>query len=152
MVPICEYQATIMVAYRSIDLHVNFILALNVRGSSLLSIVPVARVRRVPPALALYSGLLQSIAMRTRLSKQDINLLESATSGLWAVVPHVGSGEETADQRPDEDLGADGRDTSAAAEDHDPGGEPLACGTEAASDVTVAKRSNLRTCREISTN
>jgi len=141
-----------MVVCQSIDLHANLILALNVRGSSLLSIVTVARMRRVPPALALHGSLLQSIAVGTRLSKQDINLLESAASGLWAVVPHVGSGEETADQRPDEDLGADGRDASAATEDHDPGGEPLACSTQAACDVTVAKRSNLRTCREISTN
>jgi hypothetical protein len=152
MIPVCEYQATIMVAYRSIDLHIDLILALNMRGSSLLSIVPVARVRRVPPALALHSGLLQSITMRTWLGKQDINLLESTAGGLRAVVPHVRSGEETADQWPDEDLRTDGRDASAAAEDHDPGGEPLACGTKAAGDVTVAKRSNLRTCREISTS
>ena len=145
MVSAFEFPTT-TVAHRSIDLHVNLILALNVRRSSLLSIVPVARVGRVSPALALHSSLLQSIAVGTRLSKQDIDLLESTASSLWAVVPHVRSGEETADQRPDEDLGTDGRDASAATEDHDPGGEPFACGAEAAGDVTVAEGSNLRTC------
>jgi len=150
MVPVCEYQAAMMVAHRSIDLHVNLILALNMRGGGLLSIVPVARMRRIPPALAFHSSLLQSIAMRTRLGEQNINLLESATGGLWAVVPHVRSGEETADQRPDGDLGTGGRNASTTAEDHDPGGEPFTCSTEAAGDVAVAEGSDFGTCQEIS--
>lgn len=112
-------QAT-LVAYRSIDLNASIILALNVRGSGLLSEHLLARVRRVPSALAFLGGLLQSIAVGTRLRKQDINLLKSATGGLWAVIPHIGSGKETADQRPDEDLRANGRNASATTEDHDP--------------------------------
>jgi hypothetical protein len=140
-----ESQAT-KVAYRSIDLNTSIILPLDVRGSSLLSEHLLARVRRVPSALALLGGLLQSIAVGARFGKQNIDLLESATSGLWAVVPHIGSGKETADQRPDEDLGTNGRNASATTEDHDPGGEPLACSAETASDVAVAKRSDFGTC------
>jgi hypothetical protein len=145
VVSVIERQAT-MFTYRSIDLHTSVILALNVRGSGLLSEHLLARVRGVPPALAFLGGLLQSVAVRTRLGKQDINLLESATGSLWAVVPHVGSGEETADQRPDEDLGANGRNASATTEDHDPGGEPLARSAEAACNVTIAKGSDFGTC------
>ena len=137
---------------RSIHLHIYIILALNVGGSGFLSVHLLARVRRVSPALALPSGLLQSIAMRARLGKQDINLLEGATGGLWAVVPHVSGGEETADQRPDENLGTDGRDTSTTTEDHDPGGEAFACSSKAACDVTVAERSDFGACQEVSTS
>ena len=120
MVSNFEDQATV-VARRSIDLNVDRILALNVGGSGLLSEHLLARVRRVSSALALHSGLLQSIAVWTRLSKQDIDFLESATGGFGTVVPHVSSGEETADQGPDENLRTNGGNTSAATEDHDPG-------------------------------
>jgi hypothetical protein len=104
--------------------------------------------RRVPATLTLNSSLLQGIAMRAGLSKQHIDLLQSAAGSLRAVVPHVSGGEETADQRPDENLGADGGDAGAAAEDHDPGGEPLASGAEGAGDVAVAEGGDFGALRE----
>lgn len=55
MVLVFEYQEAIF-GYRSIDLNVKLILALNMGGSSLLSEYLLARVRRVPSALALHSG------------------------------------------------------------------------------------------------
>lgn len=63
----------------------------------------------------------------------------------------VGGSEEAAQQGPDEDLGADGVDTSATAEDHDEGGEPFTCSSETASDVTVLQGCNLRTVDPAST-
>jgi len=125
---------------------VNLILAFQVGGRSLLSVDLLTRVRRIPSALALHGGLLQSITVWTWLSEQDVDLFKSATGGLWAVVPHVSGSEETADQRPNEDLGADSGDASATTKDHDPGGEPLACGAKTAGNVTVAERGDLRTC------
>ena len=149
MVSDFENYAT-MATYRSSDLHINLVLALNVGGSGLLGERLLTRVRRIPPALALHNGLLQGIAVWTRLGKQDINFFESAAGGFWAVVPHVCSGEETADQWPYEDLGANSRNTSAATEDHDPSREPFARSAEATSDVTIAERSNLGTCQKVS--
>lgn len=127
----------------------NLILPLHMSRSPLLRIV-LSRCHRAPPTLTLNSRLLKRIAMRARLRKQDVNLLKSATRGLRAVVPHVSGSKETADQRPDENLGTDGGDTGTAAEDHDPGGEPLAGGAEAAGDVAVAEGSDFWAWRGIS--
>lgn len=119
-------------------------LSLHVRRTRLLGehLLAVARVHRVPPALALSCCLLQRVAVGSLLSEQNINFLESTAGRLGTVVPDVGSSEETADQRPDEDLGTDGIDASASTENHDPGREPFACGAQAAGNVAVAEGSN----------
>ena len=57
---------------------------------------------------------------------------------------NVSCSKEAAEQRPDEDLWANGIDASSTSKHHDPGREPFARGTKTAGNVSILQRCNLR--------
>lgn len=102
--------------------------------------------KRVPSHATLASNALRTHSVANLLLHEDIvNLLKSASSSLRAAEPNISRSQEAAHQGPDEDLRANGVNTSAATKDHDPRRQPLAARSKSTSNVSIFERRNLRT-------